>query len=46
MADGVLAPPCNEEGMELFGYSMEETRAFAITALERRMKAIDLASAV
>ena len=29
--------------MELFGYSMDETRAFAMKALERRMKVIGLA---
>src|SRR3954462_11306396 len=42
-ADGVLAPPWYEEGMELFGVSMDETRAFAMKALERRMKVIGLA---
>ncbi len=41
-ADGVLEPPWYEEGMPLFGYTMEETRAFATRALERRMKAIGL----
>src|SRR5881275_1384293 len=39
-ADGVLAPPWYEEGMEVFGVSLEETRAFAMKALERRMKVI------
>jgi hypothetical protein len=29
--------------MELFGVSLEETRAFAMTALERRLKVIGLA---
>jgi hypothetical protein len=29
--------------MELFGVSMEETRAFAMKALERRLKVIGLA---
>jgi ribonucleoside-diphosphate reductase beta chain len=42
-ADGVLQPPWYEEGMELFGVSMEETRAFAMQALERRLKVIGLA---
>jgi ribonucleoside-diphosphate reductase beta chain len=41
-ADGVLQPPWYEEGMDLFGYSIEETRAFAMRALERRMKVIGL----
>jgi ribonucleoside-diphosphate reductase beta chain len=43
VADGVLAPPWYEEGMDLFGYSMDETRAFAVQALERRLKVIGLA---
>jgi ribonucleoside-diphosphate reductase beta chain len=42
-ADGVLQPPWYEEGMELFGVSMAETRAFAMKALERRLKVIGLA---
>jgi ribonucleoside-diphosphate reductase beta chain len=43
-ADGVLQPPWYEEGeTELFGYTMEETRAYAMKALERRMKVIGLA---
>ena len=42
-ADGVLAPPWYEEGMELFGVTMDETRAFAMKALERRLKVIGLA---
>src|ERR687890_1132131 len=41
-ADGVLRPPWYEEGMEVFGVSLEETRAFALKALERRMKVIGL----
>jgi ribonucleoside-diphosphate reductase beta chain len=42
-ADGVLQPPWYEEGeTELFGYTMDETRAFAMKALERRMKVIGL----
>ena len=42
-ADGVLAPPWYEEGMELFGVTLEETRDFAMKALERRLKVIGLA---
>jgi ribonucleoside-diphosphate reductase beta chain len=42
-ADGVLTPPWYEEGMELFGVSLEETREFAMKALDRRMKVIGLA---
>jgi ribonucleoside-diphosphate reductase beta chain len=42
-ADGVLTPPWYEDGMELFGVSLDETRAFAMKALERRMKVIGLA---
>ena len=42
-ADGVLAPPWYEEGQEIFGVSLDETRAFAMKALERRMKVIGLA---
>jgi ribonucleoside-diphosphate reductase beta chain len=42
-ADGVLQPPWYEEGMDLFGYTIEETRAFAMKALERRLKVIGLA---
>ncbi len=42
VADAVLQPPWYEEGMELFGTSMEETRAFAAKALERRLKVIGL----
>jgi ribonucleoside-diphosphate reductase beta chain len=42
-ADGVLTPPWYEEGMDLFGVSLEETREFAMKALERRMKVIGLA---
>jgi ribonucleoside-diphosphate reductase beta chain len=42
-ADGVLQPPWFEEGMELFGVSIDETRAFALKALERRLKVIGLA---
>jgi ribonucleoside-diphosphate reductase beta chain len=44
MADGVLQPPWYEEGKTdlLFGTSMEDTRAFAMKALERRLKVIGL----
>jgi ribonucleoside-diphosphate reductase beta chain len=42
-ADGVLTPPWYEEGVELFGVSLEDTRAFAMKALERRLKVIGLA---
>jgi ribonucleoside-diphosphate reductase beta chain len=41
-ADGVLTPPWYEDGMELFGVSLQETRAFAVKALERRLKVIGL----
>jgi ribonucleoside-diphosphate reductase beta chain len=42
-ADGILTPPWYEEGQELFGVSLEDTRAFAVKALERRLKVIGLA---
>jgi ribonucleoside-diphosphate reductase beta chain len=42
VADGVLTPPWYEEGMDLFGYTVEETREFAGKALERRLKVIGL----
>jgi ribonucleoside-diphosphate reductase beta chain len=42
-ADGVLQPPWAEEGEDLFGVSIDETRAFAMKALERRLKVIGLA---
>ena len=42
-ADGVLRPPWYEEGVELFGVSLDETRTFALKALERRLKVIGLA---
>ena len=41
-ADGVLQPPWAKEGEELFGVSIDETRAFAMKALDRRMKVIGL----
>src|SRR6476469_1552265 len=36
-ADGVLTPPWYEEGQELFGVSLDETRDFAMKALDRRL---------
>jgi ribonucleoside-diphosphate reductase beta chain len=42
VADGVLSPPWYEEGMDVFGVPLEETRAYAFKALERRMKVIGL----
>jgi ribonucleoside-diphosphate reductase beta chain len=44
-ADGVLTPPWYEEGQELFGVSLDETRAFAMKALDRRLKVIGLSAA-
>jgi ribonucleoside-diphosphate reductase beta chain len=44
-ADGVLTPPWYEEGMDLFGVSLDETRAFAMKSLERRLKVIGLTPA-
>ncbi len=44
-ADGVLMPPWYEEGQELFGVSLDETRAFAMKALDRRLKVIGLSAA-
>jgi ribonucleoside-diphosphate reductase beta chain len=41
-ADGVLAPPWYEEGQELFGVTLDETRAFAVKSLERRLKVVGL----
>jgi ribonucleoside-diphosphate reductase beta chain len=41
-ADGVLQPPWYEEGQQVFGVDMDETRAFAMKALERRLKVIGL----
>ena len=43
VADAVLRPHWMEDGQTLFGVSLEETRAFAMKALERRMKVIGLA---
>jgi ribonucleoside-diphosphate reductase beta chain len=43
-ADGVLEPRwVREQGIEPLGYTVEETRAFALKALERRLKVIGLA---
>src|SRR3954464_7238487 len=42
VSDGVLTPPWYEEGMELFGYTLDETREFALKALDRRLKVIGL----
>jgi ribonucleoside-diphosphate reductase beta chain len=47
-ADGVLRPPWMKGGDDeptLFGVSVNETRAFAMKALERRMKVIGLLQA-
>jgi len=47
-ADGVLQPRWVEEGEEdtvILGSSVSETRAFAVKALERRLKVIGLAAA-
>jgi ribonucleoside-diphosphate reductase beta chain len=44
-ADGVLTPPWYEEGMDLFGFSIDETREFAMKCLERRLKVIGLVAA-
>jgi ribonucleoside-diphosphate reductase beta chain len=42
-ADGVLEPRwAREEGIEPLGVSLEETRAFAMKCLERRLKVIGL----
>ena len=41
-ADGVLTPPWYEEGQDLFGVSIDETREFAMKALDRRLKVIGL----
>ena len=42
VADGVLTPPWYEDGQELFGVSLAETREFAMKALDRRLKVIGL----
>jgi ribonucleoside-diphosphate reductase beta chain len=43
IADAVLRPKWYEEGQELFGVTLEETREFAMKALDRRLKVIGLA---
>jgi ribonucleoside-diphosphate reductase beta chain len=43
VADGVLQPPWYDEGVELYGASMEEVREFAMKSLTRRLKVIGLA---
>jgi ribonucleoside-diphosphate reductase beta chain len=45
-ADAVLRPPwaSDSDDYELFGVSLEETRAFAMQALTRRLKVIGLAA--
>jgi len=47
VADGVLRPPwmTDDDEPSLFGVSVNETRAFAVKALERRMKVIGLLQA-
>jgi ribonucleoside-diphosphate reductase beta chain len=46
VADGVLEPRwIKEQGIEPIGYTMEETREFAMKALERRLKVIGLVAA-
>jgi ribonucleoside-diphosphate reductase beta chain len=49
VADGVLRPkwiPADQgDDVEIFGTSVAETRAFAVKALERRLKVIGLATA-
>ena len=43
IADAVLRPQWYEDGQELFGVTLDDTREFAMTALARRMKVIGLA---
>ena len=43
IADAVLRPKWYEDGQELFGVTLDETREFAMTALGRRLKVIGLA---
>jgi ribonucleoside-diphosphate reductase beta chain len=47
IAEGVLKPKWapDDESVELFGVSIADTRAFALRALERRMKVIGLVAA-
>jgi ribonucleoside-diphosphate reductase beta chain len=46
-ADGVLTPPWYDEVEEadVFGYTLDETKAFAMKCLERRLKVIGLTPA-
>jgi ribonucleoside-diphosphate reductase beta chain len=47
IADGVLRPPWvdpNDQDTEFFGVSVNESRAFAMQALERRLKVIGLSA--
>ena len=44
-ADGVLKPPWYQDGTRVLGATDEETRAFALRALQRRLKVIGLAEA-
>jgi len=44
-ADGVLTPPWMKDAgddVKVFGYSIAETRAFAMKALDRRLKVMGL----
>ena len=44
IADGVLDPPwAEDEDLEMFGVSRDETHAFAAQCLTRRLKVIGLA---
>ena len=44
IADKVLDPPwAEEDDWEMFGYSRDETHAFAAQSLSRRLKVIGLA---
>jgi ribonucleoside-diphosphate reductase beta chain len=45
IADAVLDPPwAEEDDWDLFGYSRDETHAFAAECLSRRLKVIGLAA--
>src|SRR5258706_4712122 len=47
-ADGVLRPkwvPAGEDATEFYGISVNDSRAFALHALQRRLKVIGLAAA-
>jgi ribonucleoside-diphosphate reductase beta chain len=45
IVDGVLQPPWAQDEGEYLGFTIEQTRSFAATALERRLKVIGLAPA-